>query len=155
MGYDLTAKNSAAGGFHFGAFSFPVVLEVCNYLFPVVHGGGRWYAVFGVDPRMPRGDTYPAVLSNDGFEVTAEEARIMARFCRNFVAVQRSLPDENRPDDMRGKAEFNRDDVVALMQRAMHGTDPGPWPVKIRADFIDTIERFVEWAEKSEGFAIH
>jgi len=86
MSYDLTPVNEEAGPFRFGAFSFPVLLEACGYLFACIHNGAKWYCAFGADPRMPEGDEYPRLLSNDGFAVTAEEARIMARVARNFVA---------------------------------------------------------------------
>lgn len=155
MGYDLAAKNEETGDFHFGAFSFPILLEACGYLWPCVQGGSQWFCAFGVDPRMPEGDDYPRLLSNDGFEVTDEEAKIMARIARNFVAVQRRLPDDNKPQDARGKAEFKRDDLVALMNKAMFGGSTEPWPVKIREDFTDKFEKFADWAEKSGGFAIH
>src|SRR5208282_147039 len=129
MGYDLTPVNDDAGDFHFGAFSFPVLLEACGYLFSSIHNGGRWYCTFGTDPRM--GDTYPGILCNDGFPVTDEEAKIMARIARNYVAVQRTLPDENETDGMESKGEFKRDDVVKLMHKAMHPSAPDKWPVKI------------------------
>jgi len=152
MGYDLRPKNAEAGDFHFGAFSFPVLLEACGYLFPAIHSGGRWYCTFGTDPRM--GDHYPLILTNDGFRVTAEEARIMARIARNFVAIQRTLPDENAGGGVESQASFKREDVVALMQRAMHPSAPPKWPTKIRTDFTDNFEKFAEWAEKSSGFEI-
>lgn len=153
MGYDLKANNSEQGWFKAGAFSFPILLEACGYLFPCIQNGGKWYCAFGVDERMPEGDTYPRLISNDGFKVTAEEARIMARIARNFVAIQRTLPDENETDDARSKSEFTREDVAKLLVQKMHGGQEH-WPVKIRADFVDKFEKFAEWADKSEGFAI-
>lgn len=155
MGYDLAAKNEDAGDFHFGAFSFPILLEACGYLWPCIHNGGQWFCVFGADPRMPEGDTYPQLLSNDGFEVTDEEAKIMARIARNFVAVQRRLPDENKTEDTRSKVEFRKDDIQKMLIKAMSGGTTDPWPVKIREDFTDKFEKFADWAEKSGGFAIH
>ena len=154
MGYDLIARNKSADTFHFGAFSFPVLLEACGYLFPCIHNGSRWYCVFGVDPRMPKSDKYPRVLSNDGFKVTAEEAKIMARIARNYVEIQHSLPDSNETQDMRSKSVFAKDDVEKLMN-AMHGNKDEPWPVKIRTDFAAKFAEFAEWAEKSGGFEIH
>ncbi len=127
MGYGLSPNNNELDSFHFGAFSFPVLLEACGYLFPCIHDGGSWYCAFGTDERMPTGDTYPRLLSNDGFKVTAEEARIMARVARNFVAIQRTLPDYGGKEN---------------------------WPIKMRTDFTDKFEQFAEWAEKSEGFAV-
>jgi hypothetical protein len=156
MSYDLT-PNADIEDFRFGAFSFPILLEACGYLWPCIHNGGQWYCAFGTDPRMPNGDKYPALLSNDGFPVTAEEARIMARVARNFVAIQRTLPDPT-PEELVGaglqqKAEFKRDDVEALLMRAMSGGKEH-WPLKIRADFTDKFEQFADWADRSKGFAI-
>jgi hypothetical protein len=152
MGYDLTPKNDDAGDFHFGAFSFPVLLEACGYLFSSIHNGGRWYCTFGTDPRM--GDSYPLILSNDGFAVTDEEAKIMARIARNFVAVQRTLPDEQKGDGMESDGVFDRARIEKLMIQAMHADSPQKWPIKIRTDFTNRFEKFAEWAEKSGGFEI-
>lgn len=152
MSYDLRPRNKDVEEFKFGAFSFPVLLEACGYLFSCIQDGGRWYCAFGNDKRM--GDSYPLILSNDGFKVTDEEARIMARIARNFVTIQRTLPDENKTQDMRSQKSMNRDSL-RMMIDAMHGNKPGPWPVKIREDFTDKFERFAEWAERSGGFSIH
>lgn len=73
----------------------------------------------------------PRILSNDGFRVNAEEARIMARIASNFVEVQRSLPASN--------TEY----IV-----------PTEWPMKIREDFVVKFEQFAEWASMSNGFTI-
>jgi hypothetical protein len=152
MGYDFRPVKSEAGDFHLGAFSFPVLLEACGYLFSSVHRGGQWYCTFGTDPRM--GDSYPLILSNDGFKVTEEEAKIMARIARNYVAVQRSLPDENLGIGMDSKPSFKREDVMNLLVNAMHDNKPEKWPRKIRTDFVDKFEKFADWMEKSGGFEI-
>ncbi len=154
MGYDLSARNKELDSFHFGAFSFPVLLEACGYLFSSIHKGGRWYCAFGADNRM--GDRYPGILANDGFRVTAEEAKIMARIARNFVTIQRTLPDEDMTDGINGKdATINRERLVDLLAAAMHGGAREEWPQKIRTDFVDLFEAFADWADKSRGFAIH
>jgi len=158
MSYDLIPVNEDAGDFRFGAFSFPVLLEACGCLFACIHNGAKWYCAFGTDPRMPEGDDYPRLLSNDGFAVTAEEARIMARVARNFVAIQRTLPEPS-PAELAGaglkqKVEFRREDVETMLMRAMGGGSAGPWPMKIRDDFTATFEKFADWADRSDGFAI-
>ena len=135
MGYDLMPRNKKAGTFWLGIFPFQILQEACGYLWPCISKGVRWYCVFGADPRMPVGDNYPRLLSNDGFRITAEEARIMARIARNFVEVQRSLSDERTPSDLT---------PVHLW----------PWPIKIYTDFVDKFEQFADWAERSQGFAI-
>lgn len=137
MGYDLNPNNTDAGGFYFGAFSFPILLETVGCLWPCIGHEGRWYAVFGVDPRMPVGDEEPRLHSNDGFPVTDEEAKIMARCARNFVAIQRSLPDTPPGTEL------------------LLFPGSAPWPRKIRSDFTDTFEKFADWAEISSGFTIN
>ena len=65
--------------FYLGAFSWPILLHACGYLFACVQQDGpKWYCLCGLDPRMPEGDEYPRLLSNDGFSVTDEEAKIIA-----------------------------------------------------------------------------
>ena len=152
MGYDFRPVNPDAGDFHLGAFSFPVLLEACGYLFSSVNRGGQWYCAFGNDPRM--GENYPMILSNDGFKVTEEEAKIMARIARNVVLIQRTLPDENLGEGYASKPSFKREDVEKMLMKAMSDAEPGPWPIKIRADFVDKFEKFADWMEKSGGFEI-
>ena len=153
MGYDLSPVNKDVDSFHFGAFSWGPLLDACGYLFPCVRNGGERYCVWGVDARMPEGDDYPRLLSNDGFLVTSEEAKVMARCARNFVAVQRSLPDAHRGSGTTStQVAFERKDVEELLIRAMSGATPGPWPVKIRDDFTEKYEKFADWAEQSGGF---
>lgn len=122
MGYDLVANNNI-DQYEFGAFSWPLVLEACGYLFPAVQlaqGGWEMAGNAGeLDVRFAD-VTYPLILTNDGFKVTDEEARIMARCARNYVAIKRSYPEDER----------------------------------MRSDFLDRIEAFADWAEKSGGFAI-
>lgn len=139
MGYDLIGKNKKNGDFSFGAFSFPVLLEACGYLFPCIHNKAQWFCVFGVDERMPKGDDYPRILSNDGFKVTAEEAKIMARMARNFVIIQEELGKEKQKD-------------FPFATPILHKND---WPMKIRDDFVEKFRRFADWAEKSDGFKIY
>lgn len=134
MGYDLKASNKAVGWFHFGAFSWLTFTENLGYLFPVIQKSAQWYCVWGADERMPVGDTYPRLIGNDGMRITADEARTMARMARNYVAVQRSLTPETQGTDCLGNPK---------------------WPQKTREDFVDKIEAFAEWAEKSRGFTIH
>jgi hypothetical protein len=156
MGYDFTAKNKAAGDFHLGASSFPVLLEACGYLFSSIHHGGQWYCAFCADARM--GKEYPMILSNDGFKVTAGEAKIMARMARNYVAIQRTLPEENMSEGIagtKGKEGFRREDLERTLIAVMNDVRPDEkWPRKIRADFVDKFEKFAEWAENSGGFEI-
>jgi hypothetical protein len=160
MGYDLKALNRKLAHtdrtFHFGAFSWGPLIAACGHLFPCLSREGQWYCAFGVDPRMPQGAQYPAILSNDGFRVTKHEAKIMARIARNLVAIQRSLPESHRgaltPST---QVSFTKADVEKMLLRSFTGDVTGaPWPQKIRDDFVDLYERFAAWADNSGGFEV-
>lgn len=159
MPYDLEPVNAAAGSFRFGAFSFPILLEACGCLFACVHNGAKWFCNFPADPRLrgknPDGSglSYPTLLGG-GFDVTEEEARIMARMARNFATIQNILPEKNRDSGIPSKEHFDRADLVELIAEAMAGTKAGPWPVKVRDDFTAKIAAFADWAPKSGGFRI-
>ena len=130
MAYDFR-PNTATEAFHMNAFSWPYLLATFGYLFPVIHQGPQWCMAPGGDPRLTGSE--PEIITNDGFPVTAEESKIMARMVRNVVAIQRSLPEESRWHP---------------------GMRDEPWPVKIRNDWVDLFERFAQWLERSEGFQI-
>lgn len=136
MGYDLKPISTSLETFTLGAFSFPILLEACGYLWPCIQNGPRWYCVFGEDERMPAGDEYPTLISNDGFPVSEDEAKVMARVARNYVAVQRNLPNQTISDDF-------------LEPYSMQ-----EWPKKIRSDFVNKFEKFADWADQSKGFEI-
>lgn len=138
MGYDMKPKNEGQKYFHMGAFLWPHFLEQCGAYFLCLNKGPKYYYVTGIDERMPQGDTYPALISNGGFPVTEEEAKVLARIARNYAVIQRHLPEQPEDDDALFKPEF--------MQ---------PWPRKVRDDWVDTLEAFASWAEKSGGFEIY
>lgn len=187
MGYDLAAlnpKDPEQSDFHLGAFSYPVILEITSGLFPALHYKGQYYLPAHADEADERykGCDYPPELANDGFVVTDEEAKIMARFCRNWARVQRTLLEANRTKSFlqgeKGRTGVKREDMEAQIakygltsediQRMMaRGTPPvelmslimrdaeDPWPSKVRDDFVDKIEQFADWAEQSGGYETH
>lgn len=87
MGFDLTPKKKGVEDFHFGAFSWPVLLEACGYLFPSITGEGKYCC-----PNTQK--DWVQIGTNDGFSIGATDAKLMARVARNFVAIQRTLGPE-------------------------------------------------------------
>lgn len=136
MGFDLSAVKEDGGEFHFGAFSWPVLLEACGYLFPYVQKGARWHHAPAVDPLVTDENPYGYRLlgSNDNFCVSEDDAKLMARVARNFAAL-------NDPDGALAQAGF--------------GVKSDGRPDPIRADFIEKIGEFAEWAEQSGGFYVN
>lgn len=138
MSYDFMPKNDVEE-FRMGAFSWPILLEVFGYLFPFQSKGGRWVYNWEIDNRFKEEHNYPIIISNDGFEVTEEEARMMARMTRNYCAIQRKLDDSH----------FNEDVPVTAPEWERK------WPQKIREDWIEKFKEFADWAETSGGFKIY
>ena len=138
MSYDLMPKNDIEE-FRMGAFSWPVLLEVVGYLFPFQSKGGRWVYNWEQDKRFKEEHNYPIIISNDGFKITASEAKIMARMARNYCLIQRKLDDSH----------FNNDLPMSTPDWEKK------WPQKIRDDWVDKFEEFADWAEKSGGFKVH
>ena len=139
MGYTLKPINKNLDDFDFGAFSWTMLLEeCCGTLFPFIQKGGSYYCIFGEDKRMPLGDDYPKIISSDKFKITSNEAKIMARMAKNYVAIQRNLDESHLHKDI----PLNTPEYMK------------PWPRKIREDFVDKYEKFSKWAIKSKGFTI-
>jgi hypothetical protein len=102
MGFDLTAANDGSD-FHFSAFTWPRVLEACGYLFPYLSRGSQWFHAPEADPLVTDDDEfgYRLLGSNDDFEVSAEDARLIARCCRNYAALNDPERGDARPDPLR------------------------------------------------------
>lgn len=105
MGYDLLGKNKDS----FYTPNLGTILELTNYLYPVTVVNGKWMMAENageIDPRFNKtmyGEPYPSFLTNSGFKVTEEEAKIMARFARNWAYMHRGWPGEK---DMHKFADF-------------------------------------------------
>lgn len=128
MSYDLTAHSDDGGEMGFGGITWSVVVEIFGYLFPlVVREGGQWFHAPDVDPLVTDDDQhgYRLLLSNDDFEVSAEDAKLMARCVRNYVA----LNSLDRPVDSRPEGS-------------------------VGAGHLKQMAAFAAWAERSDGFTI-
>lgn len=137
MGYDFHAVNKELDHFHMGAFLWPYFLEQCGAYFLCMSHGAKYYFVSGIDERMPEGDDYPRLISNDGFPVTDEEAKVLSRIARNYVTIQRGLEDQSEKED----------DLLKPVYMQI-------WPRKVRENWIDHLEKFADWMEQSQGFEI-
>lgn len=148
MSHDLEPQNKEIGWLHLTSWMH--LIEQCGSYFTCISRGARWYMVF--DERMTThyhdvnddgarekvtDKEYPAIFCNCGFEVTEEEAKVMACIARNYAAIQRTLdePTEEIPFD---EPEYKR-----------------PFPQYIRRDWVEQFEKFAKWAEQSQGFKVY
>jgi hypothetical protein len=150
MGHDLVANNKELEGLHM-AGAWLHLLGQCGAYFPYLTQGARWYALFDErmtthyhsdddDQRVATYQEYPAIICNCGFEITEEEARVLARIARNYAAIQKTLSEPSEEEE-------NQPITVPDYLR--------PFPRYIRRDWVELYERFAEWAEQSQGFKIY
>lgn len=137
MGYDLLPRNKAIAPKNGMIFTWPVILEVtgAGYLFgygPFTFDGGKYVY------DSSRTDGSP--VSNDGFEVTKEDALIMARLFRGYVFVKRAIREEW---DKKTEAE-----KICITSCLGNKAEP---PAE---EFLRKIEKLAEFCEQSEGFNI-
>ena len=152
MGHDLYANNTVLEPLRMG-LSWLHLLEQCGSYFTCISQGARWYMIF--DERMTthfhfsdeREDreavidrNYPAIICNCGFEITEEEAKVLARIARNYAAIQRTVPEPS---------EEERNRPISTPEYLQ------PFPKLIRHDWIELYEQFAEWAEQSQGFKVY
>lgn len=86
MGYELVPRNKKLESFHVKAFSWPKIVSICGYLFPCKISGCNWKFSSREDERM--GNEYPKLLTSDGFSITSEESKIIARMIRNYLSIE-------------------------------------------------------------------
>jgi hypothetical protein len=132
----LVPRRRSIGNFAIGSWSWSYLLDMAG---PVVPGfmshHGHWYRVVSFDRRW-KDPTYPELLGDSGrsFYVRASEARHLAAVARNWAAIQETLPEENRHNDL-SKPDYLQ-----------------PFPQKVRDDWPPLFRAFADWAERSGGF---
>lgn len=138
MGYDLLPKNKDVDSKHGMIFTWPVILNETGacYLFGY---GDHTFSPGKYIYDGSRKDGSP--VSNDGFEVTKEEACIMARLFRGYVSVKRALREEWDQLSEAGQIKI----------KSMLGEKAEP-PAE---EFLHKIEMLADFCEQSEGFNIN
>ncbi len=138
MGFDLKPRNKKLEWFHFGAFSWGWMMdEGVGYI--INCGPAKDPASFSfVGDKKGRCPKY-----NDGYYVSADLAWAMGRAALGLASVHRHIIkewDKLSPEKRAVDEKFN--ETHRIYKR------PG------REDFIDQVEQFGVWAQKSSGFGI-
>lgn len=138
MGYDLIPKKEGVESKSGMIFTWPVILQEtgAGYLFG--YGENTFKPGYYVYNNSLPNNGSP--VSNDGFEVSKEDAIIMARIFRGYVYVKRTLREE-----WLEKSEDER-----AMIKDFYGDKVEP-PAEV---FLQKIESLADFFEQSEGFNI-
>ena len=141
MGYDFRPRNKKIDGFHFGAFLWPMFLQETGMGYVVGYGAARSPESYVYHPDK-RG---ASPVSNDGYAISSEEAKMMARIARGFISVNRFINKEweTYPEDERKRLQ----ETMAYNNVPLYKTG---W----HEDRLKQLESFAEFAEKSKGFKI-
>ncbi len=138
MGFDLKPRNKKLDWFHFGAFSWSWMMnEGVGYI--INYGKAKDPASFSYVPdKKGRCPAY-----SDGYYVSADLAWAMGRAALGLVSTCRRIIEEWEklsPDERKRQEEFNKTHKL--------------YKTPVREDFIDKVEKFGVWAQKSSGFGI-
>lgn len=127
MGYDLKPRNKKLGNLHLSGGTWPTIAQSFGMYFDHLitrNGYVSW------------DKSYPYILYNDGYRVSASDARILSRMARNFAKLQSALPDT-----------WNEENIN-------HPYNPGRDLLKCSDSITNSIKEFANWAERSRGFRI-
>lgn len=139
MSYDLHAKNKNVESIRIGAFSWPIMLQDSGMGYVLGYGKSR---VPGEYVYLNGNNGSP--VSNDGYRVTSEEAKIMAKIARGYVSVKRFINDQWEALD---EAERIESEQLKINGKPLYEQQTGD-------GFLELIEKFAEFAERSGGFCI-
>lgn len=139
MSYDLHARNKNIESIRFGVFSWPIMLQDTGMGYILNYGAGKDPASY-VYGKGNNGS--PA--SNDGYRVTSEQAKAMATVARGYVFVKSFI---NKEWDKIPEPQRQQDIDFAFDGRKIH-LPP------VNQEFLDSLLKFAEFAEKSHGFII-
>ena len=138
MGYDLKPRNKELEWYSMGIFSWSWML---NKGVGLVIGTG--YAIKPAQYSYIADKRGASPQSNDGYYVTSKQAKIMAVVARGLVSVEKFKVqqwNEYTPEIQKQMQDWNDKHKLYNMP--------------VREDFINKVENFAEWAEKSGGFWI-
>lgn len=141
MGYDLRPRNKKVKGICIGAFSWPIILQVSGAGYVIGYGEGRTPASYVYQPDK-RG---ASPVSNDGYYISSEEAKMMSVIIRGFLSVCRFVNKEweAMPEDQRLHDQNYRTLEGKLLYKQPY-----------HEDRLKQFEQFADFAEKSKGFYV-
>ena len=135
MSYDLRPKNKKIKNFNFSMHAWPRLLETGIGLVIGYSRGALPLSYY----YKPDSNGY-SPISNDGFLVTLEQAKIMSLLARAFVKNQRY---------------FNDDFYKLSEQRQKNLQELSDYYMPFHPIFLNDVEEFADFSEKSGGFRVY
>lgn len=141
MSYDLRAKNKDVKDMPVGAFSWPIFLQDSGMGYVLGYGSGMRPGSY-----VYQNNNSGSPASNDGYKVTATEAKMMAKVARGYISVQRFVNkewDDLPEEDKKQKEEAQKNSTHPIYR------------LKVHEDHLKKLEQIADFMEKSGGFTIN
>lgn len=135
MGYELNPNNKELKSLSAGILTWPIFLQETGMGYVLGYGTG-----FKPGSYVYNKGNNGSPVSNDGYKVTASEAKTMAKVARGYVSVQRFV---NKEWEQIPESEWPNYEKDRTIYRG-----------KMHEDHLVWLEKFADWAEKSKGFNI-
>lgn len=138
MGYTLVPRNKKVDDIYIGAFTWPIVLQETGAGYILGYGAGMLPATY-----VYQTGRQGSPVSNDGYKVTANEARAMGKITRGYISVKEFINkewDSLAIEDRKLKEQWNE---KCKIYQGYTGEK-----------FIKLLKRFADFAETCGGFRI-
>jgi hypothetical protein len=139
MGYELKPRNKKVKQIHF-SLVWPIMLQECGMGYILGYGAGRCPTSY-----VYKSGNNGSPSSNDGYRVSANDAKYMAKVARGYVSV-------NRFNNAEWEA-MDKEDAEIAKQAKYDGKPLYNLPVS--ENMLTNYEKFADFAEASGGFTIH
>lgn len=136
MSYDLTPKKKDVEELRIGAFTWPIMLQETGMGYILGYGKNITPGSY-----VYQQGNYGSPVSNDGYKVTAFEAKAMAKAARGYISVKKFIN--------------NQYDEISKEKRNQYESYKDLYIQPTGVDFLNAIEEFADFAEKSGGFTIN
>lgn len=144
MGYSLLPKKKGIESIDIGVFSWPMFLQETGAGFVIGYGQGMEPGSY-----VYQSNNIGSPVSNDGYTVTAFEAKAMAKCIRGYVTVSAFINQELEslyPD------EKERESMKNFVNPA---TKTKLYNVPFGQKRLEELDKIADFMEKSGGFSIH
>jgi hypothetical protein len=142
MPYDLKPKNQKIKSISVGAFAWPIFLQETGAGYVLGYGTGLKPGSY-----VYNNGNNGSPVSNDGYKVSAKEAKMLAHVLRGFVTVQRFVNNEFEAlstEERKWIEDSEKNVNLKSYYRAR-------W----HEDRMKEIETIADFAENSGGFTIN
>lgn len=142
MGYDLNPKNKKIDSLSVGAFAWPIFLQETGAGYVLGYGVGLKPGTY-----VYNNGNNGSPASNDGYKVTAKQAKMMACVMRGFASVQRFVNSEFEA--------LSPEEKKAIEDSEKNINFKSYYRQRWHEDRLKQIEKIADFFELSGGFSIH